>query len=78
MARPKRTQKTETVRMTVYMNQLVKDRIDGLVSLTGSNGVPEMLRKAMAIYEMIVDNHINGGQVILRSQNGNDREIVIY
>ncbi|MFP3637430.1 ribbon-helix-helix protein, CopG family [Paraburkholderia sp. SIMBA_054] len=58
------------------MSTDVRDRLDELRDRANADSRSELLRRALAVYDMLVTNEINGGVAVLRGADGNESRLV--
>jgi hypothetical protein len=61
------------VRMTVDLTPEFRDRLEKLEAKTYLGNKATVIRHALAIYEYLVETIESGGQVVVRSPNGDER-----
>ncbi len=54
-----------------------KKRLGRLRERSGSHTLSETLRKAFAVYELVLRLQIDGGKIVLEEKNGTQRELLI-
>jgi hypothetical protein len=59
------------------MSEEVKQRVEHLRDITDADTMSEVVRRALALYDYIWSEKLNGSVPILRDKNGKDRELVI-
>lgn len=64
--------KGERVRLNLAVTPQVKKRLEDLRSLSESETVTEVIRRALAVYEELILVKHEGGRVIIRSKDGED------
>ena len=74
MARTARKQKK--TRLNLEMPQEVYDRIEGLRDRTKADSMSEVVRRALALYDLMTEEAIEGWEVKL-TRDDEEREIVI-
>ena len=67
--------KDDRIRMSLYVTTKVKRRMERLEKLSDSESMTEALRKALALYELLLKSSRDGYQ-IERSKNGK-REVIV-
>ena len=75
MGRPASTQ-TKT-RLNLEITLAVRDRLERLREDTEADSLTEVIRRALAVYEMLWQNNAQGSQTILRQPDGSEREILL-
>jgi len=74
MARPLRRE--QRTRLHIDLPLVVKERAEKLRVLTNAESLGEVLRRALAVYDLLV-THRGRSTVVLRDESGKEREIVI-
>jgi metal-responsive CopG/Arc/MetJ family transcriptional regulator len=64
------------VRLNLDMNTDVRDRLDELRDRSNADSRSELLRRALAVYDLLVTNEIEGGVAIVRGANGTESRLV--
>jgi hypothetical protein len=55
----------------------VHDRLQRLRELSESESITEVVRRAMAVYDLVLSHVRNGGEVILRHKDGREETVRI-
>lgn len=63
------------VRINLEVSPQVRDQIKDLREKSAATSLAEVFRKALAVYDMVLDQQAAGGKVVLESATG-EREIV--
>lgn len=53
------------------------DRLQRLRELSESESITEVVRRAMAVYDLVLSHVRNGGEVILRHKDGREETVRI-
>lgn len=61
---------TKRARLSLDIDQSVRDKLDSLRKKTGAGSITEVIRRAVSVYEGVMDYHAIGGKIILRAPNG--------
>lgn len=75
MARPAKNK--ETSRLNLEVSLSVRERLDQLRDLSDADSLTEVIRSALAVYEVVLQEVKRGGEVILCSPDGVQRKLVI-
>ncbi len=75
MPRPKR--KSRKVRLNLDMPEAVKERLEVLRDDTQADSMSEVVRRALAIYELISREAALGSKFIVKSSDGTERHVEI-
>lgn len=65
------------VRLSLEVAESVKDRIDSLIERSDAESMSEVIRRALAVYDKLVDNQSRGGVTILRGKDGREQEVLL-
>lgn len=74
MTRPKSTKK---VRLNLEMSESVRKRLEALRDKTDADSLAEVIRRALAAYELVVTGREEGAELILRGACGKEETVVI-
>ena len=75
MPRPARTQ--SRVRLNLDLPEETKQRLEGLRDITHADSMSEVVRRALAVYEFLLEEKTDGGVTIMRSRDGTERQLKI-
>ena len=73
MPRPKTKNQ---IRLNLAISEVVRDRLDSLQERTDADSMTEVIRRALAVYEELVNVHEAGGTIIL-VEDGEEAELRI-
>jgi hypothetical protein len=59
-------------RLNLAVSQAVFQRIEKVREISDAASVGEVIRRALAVYDELVQTRAEGGQIILRDQSGQD------
>jgi hypothetical protein len=59
------------------MRRTTRDALDDLVAKSGAASCAEVIRNALAVYEVVVEAKKKGSRLILQNPKTGDREVVI-
>jgi hypothetical protein len=76
MARPSRN-RLRVRRLNLEMNEAVRDRLEELRDITQADSLSEVIRKSLAVYDLLSAERANGAKTYLRYKDGTERELVI-
>ncbi len=74
---PRNQSSIETWRLTIEMPLRLKDRIEKMRDLTGSQSLVSVIRDSLAVYERLLESWSAGATVVVRGTDGKEREIVL-
>lgn len=75
MPRPKST--TRRVRLNLDMAECVRDQLEKLRLQTRAESMAEVIRRALAVYDLVIDERAKGGAIILRHADGKEETLVM-
>lgn len=75
MPRPRRENKK--VRLNLDMPETVKERLEEIRDVTYADSMSEVVRRALAVYELVTRETARGSVFIVRSSNGSERQVEI-
>lgn len=75
MARPARKKKKE--RLNLDLPEGAKLRLERLRDSTHADSLSEVVRRALAVYELVSRENIEGSKFIIRSEDGSERHLEI-
>lgn len=65
------------VRLTIDLEARSRDRLERLRGVTEAETMTEIVRRALAVYEVLWNATAAGGSVVIRQPGEADREIVL-
>lgn len=68
---------TETVRLTIEVTKPVRDRLGRLKAMSGARSTAEVIRRALASYEALLEAKERGEPILVREADGTERELLI-
>ena len=74
MPRPRSSQ--PRIRLNLEVSQSVRERLENLKNETEADSLTEVIRRALAVYELLWDQRKSGGKTIVRHDDV-EREIII-
>lgn len=75
MPRLKRTR--ETARLSLDVSLTVRERIERLRESSDADSVTEVVRRALAVYEVLIAERKRGSEMILRDAGGVERRLLL-
>ncbi len=75
MAKPTTT--NERIRLNLAITPTVHDRLQRLRDMSESESITEVIRRAMAVYDLVLTHASEGGEVILRNPDGREETVRI-
>lgn len=67
----------ERVRLNLEVSGRVRNQLDDLLKRGDSTSLTEVIRKALALYDLYLEHVQEGGQVIFRHPDGEEEKLVI-
>lgn len=64
-------------RLTLEMPDGVRERIDEMKVLSQATSISEVVRRALSVYELLLDAEAKGGSVLIEDPSGKMRQLVI-
>jgi len=74
MARSKRD---ESVRLNLEVNPAVRERLERLKGATEAESLTEVIRRALAVYEVLIDLSPTSREIVIRDSKGKERNLVL-
>jgi hypothetical protein len=60
----------ERSRLSLDVSQTIKDQLTGLVTRTEAGSITEVIRRALALYDLVTEHQAEGGKLIFRHADG--------
>jgi hypothetical protein len=73
--RPERA--VEKVRLNLDMHPAVKEQLQSIQERTKADSMSEVLRRALAVYQTILDTQDSGGTVLVKPKMGLVKEVLV-
>lgn len=73
-----KTKVDDRIRLSLAVTPQVKGRLDRLLEQTEAESITEVIRRALAIYEELVEVKRSGGRVVLESKTGAREAIRVF
>ena len=64
-------------RVTLDLTQPVHTRLVRLVEKTGAGSYAQVFREALATYELIANEHLDGSEILIRTKSGAEQRIAL-
>lgn len=71
MPRPKQDQ--EKRKLTLELSLQVRERLSSLQQRSEADSLTEVIRRSLAVYDLLLTARENGEEIIIRSQGGEKR-----
>ena len=75
MPRPPRTR--EKTRLNLELSKSVRERLDHLKDLSDADSLTEVIRRAAAVYEVLLEQREEGAETIVRYKDGRERMVLL-
>jgi hypothetical protein len=64
------------VRLNLELSAATKVRIERLQDLTDAGSMTEVVRRALATYEALIDMDLKGGSIVVKTADGNEYRLL--
>jgi hypothetical protein len=64
-------------RLNLEMTPAVRARLEDLRGRTQADSLAEVVRRALAVYDLVLETRASGGDLIIRSGDGREQSVVI-
>lgn len=65
------------VRLNLELESSVRDRLETLQERSGAATMTEVIRRALAVYEVVLQASEDGERVVVQSREGKERQLVL-
>lgn len=72
---PRAANKSKKHRMSLEFSDKVYSKLNKIKALSDAGSHTEVIRRALAVYELLLDENAEGNKVMVRTDKG-DREII--
>lgn len=72
-----RTKRPESVRLNLEVNPAVRDRLERLKDNTEAESLTEVIRRALAVYETLVNLSADHHEIVIRTGDGDDTPLIL-
>ncbi len=72
-----RTSKGPKARLNLEMSEQVRAKLEGLRERTDADSLAEVVRRALAIYDMLWSERENNGRFFVKGPDGQLREVLL-
>lgn len=72
-----RTKRNDSVRINLEVAPAVRDRLERLKETAELESITEAIRRALAIYEKILELNRDGDEVVIRFRDGTEKPLLI-
>ena len=73
---PRIAKNVPTRRLNLEMSQRVRERLERLRDQTGADSLVEVIRRSLAVYELLWSEQEKGGKLVVRRPDG-DAEMML-
>jgi hypothetical protein len=74
---PRPTKKAQVVRLNLEVTQGTKERLDRIQEATEARSMVEAISRALAVYETLVKEHVQGSDLIVRRKDGKELNLLL-
>ncbi len=67
----------ETSRLTLEMATSVRKRLEHLRDRTEADSLAEVIRRALAVYDVLWNEKLKGRRVMIQGPDGDDQELLL-
>jgi hypothetical protein len=69
--------KNEKIRLNLDISREVRNCLDDLQAKTQLSSVADVVRRALALLSLVVDNEKSGGKLVFRKSDGKEETLII-
>jgi hypothetical protein len=62
----------DRVRLSLDVTPKIREQLDHLETQTEAGSITEVIRRALALYDLVVEHQSEGGKLVFRDAAGND------
>jgi hypothetical protein len=66
---------SEKSRLNFEVPKKVRDQLDDLVKRSAASSFTEVVRRALALYDLVLEHSANGGDLVLRDKTGREQTV---
>ena len=74
---PRTLREVRPKRLTLETAQSVRNRLENLRDRTEADSLTEVIRRALAVYDVLWEEKEKGGRLIIKDSTGGDRELIL-
>lgn len=67
----------ERVRLNIAIPPFVKDQLDSIVDRSGASSVTEVIRRSVALYDLVLEHISEDGTLVFRNSDGTEEVLKI-
>ena len=64
-------------RLTLDVPDPVRERLERLKTKSEASSVTEVVRRALAVYELLLEADVSGGSVLIAASDGSVKQVVV-
>lgn len=72
---PKQKSVAKKTRLNLQVSEDVKALLEDLTKKSGASSLTEVIRRALAYYDVLVEHNNEGGQVVFRHKDGTEERV---
>ncbi|MCD0460052.1 hypothetical protein [Roseiconus lacunae] len=65
------------VRLNLALSKEVRDRIESIRDETHAESIAEVIRRAVAVYDLLIEEQQSGGEVLVRNGESESRVLLV-
>lgn len=65
------------IRLNLELTPIARDRLERLIELSDADSMTEVVRKALAVYEVVLDHQKTEGETLLRFKDGSEQRLLL-
>jgi hypothetical protein len=77
MAVARQAKTTPTSRLTLDLPEPVRAKLDALRDHTHADSLVEVVRRALAVYDFLWAEKAEGGKLVIKLEDGTEREVIL-
>ncbi|MCP4550401.1 MAG: ribbon-helix-helix protein, CopG family [bacterium] len=74
---PRVASKREKTRLNLEVTRSVRERLNRLLDLCEAESLTEVIRRALATYEALLEQQASGSEIVIRPKDGGGKERVL-
>jgi hypothetical protein len=71
------TSEVKKARLTLEVPAKTRDQLTDIVERSGASSLTEVIRRALALYDLILEHNADDGKLVLRHKNGREEVVRI-
>jgi hypothetical protein len=65
------------IRVNLRFSQELKERLEKVCELSGSGTLSETIRRALALYDTLLEATSSGKQLVIKGENGEEQPVLL-